>query len=78
MVKAIVEISEKGNRILNLIKAKFGLRTKSDALNKILEEYESELLEPRLRPEFIEEIKRVQEKGEFEEVKDFKKHYEIE
>ncbi|HIH97843.1 MAG TPA: DUF2683 family protein [Thermoplasmata archaeon] len=78
MVKAIVEISEKGNRILNLIKAKFGLRTKSDALNKILEEYESELLEPGLKPEFIEEIKRVQEKDEFEEVKEFKKHYEIE
>ena len=57
MVKAIVNINEKANRVLNIVKAKHGLKTKSDAINKVVNEYGKSLLEPELRPEFIEKIK---------------------
>ncbi|MDL5502940.1 MAG: DUF2683 family protein, partial [Candidatus Methanoperedens sp.] len=54
MVKAIVNINERANRVLNIVKAKHGLKTKSDAINKVVSEYGKSLLEPELRPEFIE------------------------
>ena len=49
MVKAIVDITEKANRTLNLIKAKYGLKDKSAAINRMAEDYEREVLEPALR-----------------------------
>jgi hypothetical protein len=55
MVKAIVNINEKANRILNIIKAKEDLKDKSDAINLIVNLYGKEMLEPELRPEFIKE-----------------------
>jgi len=53
MVKAIVDISDRSNRVLNIIKAKYGLRDKSQAIDMMSEQYESNLLEPELRPEYI-------------------------
>jgi hypothetical protein len=53
MVKAIININERANRVLNIVKAKHGLRNKSDAINKVVNEYGRSLLEPELRPEFI-------------------------
>ncbi|MFH1248537.1 MAG: DUF2683 family protein [archaeon] len=56
MVKAIVEISEEANRILNIVKAKEDLRDKSDAINLVVSIYGEQILEPQLRPDFIKEI----------------------
>jgi len=56
MVKAIVNISERANRILNIIKAKEDLKDKSDAINLVVDLYGKEMLEPELRPEFIKEL----------------------
>ncbi len=60
MVKAIININDRANRVLNIVKAKHGLRNKSDAINKVVNEYGRSLLEPELRPEFIEKIKKRQ------------------
>ncbi len=57
MPTAIVKLDEEANRVLNIIKAKYGLRDKSQAINRMAEEYEHELLEPELRPEFIEKMR---------------------
>ena len=51
MVQAIIDIEDHTNRILNMIKAKFGLKDKSAAINMMAQHYEQELLEPQLRPE---------------------------
>ncbi len=59
MVQAIIDISPRANRILNMIKAKHGLRTKSESINRITEEYEENLLEPPLRPEYVRKLKRI-------------------
>ena len=68
MVQAVVKLSEHSNRILNIVKAKYGLRDKSEAIEKITAEYEQEILEPELRPEFISSIQEAQ-KGKFKKVK---------
>ena len=58
MVYAVVNISKKANRILNVVKAKYGLRRKSDAITQVVEEYGENLLEREFRPEFIETVLR--------------------
>ncbi|MBI2580171.1 MAG: DUF2683 family protein [Candidatus Aenigmarchaeota archaeon] len=60
MVKAIIDISEHSNRILNILKAKYGLRDKSEAINIMAEQYEESVLESELKPEYIEKAKRIQ------------------
>lgn len=76
MVKAIVNIDENANRVLNIIKAKENLKDKSDALNLILKIFSQEMLEPSLRPEFIAELLKSQEQKTIE-IKDWDKHFEL-
>jgi hypothetical protein len=65
MVKAIININENANRILNILKAKYGLKDKSQAIEKMAEEYEEEILEPELRPEYVEKIRKIEKHGKF-------------
>ena len=59
MVQAVINISDRTNRVLNMVKAKYGLRTKSEAIDRMATEYEEEVLEPELRPEYIERARRI-------------------
>ncbi len=77
MVKAMVNLSEYENRVLNIIKAKFGFRNKSEAIEWIIQKYESEFLEPELRPEFVAKMRK-REKEPIVHVKDFRKHFGLE
>ena len=52
MVKATIEIPERQNRILNMVKGMHGLKNKAEAISFILEDYEKNL-EPEIRPEYI-------------------------
>lgn len=64
MVQAVINLEEKEDRVLNIVKGKFGLKNKSEAINLIINKYEQGFLEPELRPEFIEEMKKIEkEKG---------------
>lgn len=74
MVKAIVDIDENANRILNIVKAKENLKDKSDAINLILNLFGKEMLEPELRPDFITELLEAQKEKTIK-VKDFSEHY---
>jgi len=56
MVQAIINIEDHTNRVLNIVKAKFGLKDKSEAIDMMANQYESEILEPELKPEFVKEI----------------------
>ena len=60
MVQAIINIDERTNRILNIIKAKYGLKDKSAAINRMAIEYEKEILEPELKPEYIEKLEGIE------------------
>ncbi|PAV11210.1 antitoxin [Methanosarcina spelaei] len=59
IVQAVIRIDEKTNRVLNIIKAKYGLKDKSAAIMHMAAEYEKELMEPELRPEFIEKAQEI-------------------
>ncbi|MEW5759177.1 MAG: DUF2683 family protein [Candidatus Thermoplasmatota archaeon] len=76
MVQAIIDLNEHENRVLNIVKGKFGLRNKSEAVNLIIKEYEKEFLEPELRPEYIEKM-REREKEPTVKVKNLKKHFRL-
>lgn len=76
MPTAIVRLNEEANRVINIIKAKYGLRDKSEAINKMAEEYERGLLEPELRPEYIEKLKKI-EKEKTVKVKDIDEYFEM-
>lgn len=65
MVKALININESTNRLLNILKAKYGLKDKSQAIDKMAEQYEHEILEPNLRPEYVDKIKELQKQGKF-------------
>jgi len=74
MVQAIINIDENTNRILNILKAKYGLKDKSQAIDIMAQQYEKELLEPELRPEYIKKMKKRQKEKTIE-IKDFRKHF---
>lgn len=75
MVKNVVNLSEHENRVINIVKAKYGLKDKSQALSIIIKGYEECELEPQLRPEFSKEIEETVKKGKFVKVKDFTEEY---
>ena len=55
---AIVKLNDEANQVINIVKAKYGLRDKSEAINKMAEEYEHEVLEPELRPEYVAKLRK--------------------
>lgn len=77
MVQTMVNLTEYENRVLNIIKAKFGFKNKSEAIKLIIQKYEDEFLEPELRPEFIEKIGD-REKEPVVQVTDFRRHFGLE
>jgi DNA-binding transcriptional regulator YiaG len=59
MVKAMVDIDPRTNQVLNIVKAKYSLKDKSEAIDKVVEIYEVEMLEPELKPAFVKKIKKI-------------------
>jgi hypothetical protein len=78
LVKSIIDLGERESRIVNIVKAKYGLKDKSQALSLILKRYEECELEPQLRPEFIKEIQETREHGKFVKVKNFAEEFKTE
>ena len=64
MVQAFIDINERANRIINILKAKYGLKDKSQAIELAMDIIEKEHLEPELRPEYIEKLERIR-KGKY-------------
>ena len=68
MPKAVVELSEHANRVVNVVKARDGLRGKSEALESIVAAYEETILDPALRPDFAADLQRIR-KGKFRKIR---------
>ncbi len=62
MVQAMINLSKHEDMVLNVIKGKFGLKNKSQAISLVINKFEEEFLERELRPEFVKELERI-EKG---------------
>lgn len=76
MVQAIVNLGEREDRVLMIIRGKYGIKNKSDAVNFIIGRYEDELLEPGLRPEYEKKLKSIKaQKGiKFKDISELKRH----
>ena len=78
MVQAIVKLGEQQDRVLTIVRGKYGLKNKSDAMNFVISQFEEQLLEPQLRPEYVKKLQKIkQEKGiQFQSVQDLRKSIE--
>jgi len=56
LISARVEINEYANRVLAIIKAKFSLKDKSEAINKFIELYGEEVAEKQANDEYVKKI----------------------
>jgi hypothetical protein len=53
MVKTIVDLDKETNRIINILKAKYGLRDKSEAISRMAREFKEFVLEAEIRSEYM-------------------------
>jgi len=60
MVQAIVTLGEHEDRVLTIVKGKFGLKNKSEAINLVIDKFEENILEPNLRPEYMEKLRKIE------------------
>ena len=74
MVNALVQIDENTNRVLNIIKAKYDLKDKGEAIAFIIKQYIEQENEPELKPEFIKKIHEIERQKSIQ-VEDFSKTY---
>ena len=64
MVKAIIDIDDRTNQVLNIVKAQYGLKDKSEAIETVVQIFEEEVLEPELRPAYVKKVGKIKkEKG---------------
>jgi hypothetical protein len=64
MVQSIIDLEENEDRILNIVKAKFGFKNKSQAVAMVTKVYGESFLEFELRPEYLEKLMKIdKEKG---------------
>lgn len=63
MVQNIINLNEHEDRVLNVVKGKYGLKNKSEAVGLVIVKFEEEFLEPELRPEYVEKLKRIEKEG---------------
>ena len=81
MVKAIIDIEKEANRVLNVLKAEYGLKDKSEAINKMAHNFKKFVkIEPEIRPEYIKKLKRIQKQKTIKigTMKDFRKRFGLE
>ncbi len=79
MVKAIIDISEDANTILNIIKAEYGLRDKSQAIDRMAEDYKEMVFEPKVKASYLKKLKRISKEKTVRigTMEDFDKMYHI-
>lgn len=74
IVKATIELPERENRILNIVKGQIGFKNRDQALIFVIQEYEQSL-EPELRPEYTEKLMQIdKQKGiSFKSIEELRK-----
>ena len=55
-ISARVELKDYANKVLGIIKIKYGLKDKSEALNKFIELYGDDVLEKEATEEYVKKI----------------------
>ncbi len=76
MTQALIKLNENINRVLNIVKARYDLKDKSETIEFIVKKYVEYENEPELKPEFIEKIKKIKKEKSIR-VDDFAKRYNL-
>ena len=64
LVQAMIDISAEANQIFNIVKAKYNLKTKSEAIARVAIEYGAKMLEPEVKPAYLKKFDSISaEKG---------------
>ena len=63
MIQNIIQFDEREEKIINIVKAQHGLKNKSEAIALIAKVYADTFLEPELRPEYLEKLRRIEKEG---------------
>jgi metal-responsive CopG/Arc/MetJ family transcriptional regulator len=74
MTQALIKLNENINRVLNIVKAKYDFKDKSETIEFIVKKYIEYENEPELKPEFIEKIHKIKKEKSIK-VDDFAKRY---
>ena len=75
MVKAIIDIDKETNRVLNIVKAEYDLKDKSQAIEKIAKEFEKFVdIEPEIRPEYVKKLRKLR-RGRHVRIDSFAKEF---
>ncbi len=74
MVQAIVDIGADANYVINIVKAKYGLKDKSEAIDRLAAEYARDNLEFELRPEYVRRLKEIEKESKIK-VKDARGYF---
>ncbi|MBT3836125.1 DUF2683 family protein [Candidatus Woesearchaeota archaeon] len=75
----MINLGEYEDRILTIVKGKFGFKNKSQAINFVVNKYGEDLLEPELKPEYVQKIKTMQVKEKpikYKSINDLRKEIE--
>lgn len=59
MVQALIDLNENTNRVLNIVKAKYNLKDKGEAIEFVVSDYIENEGEPELKPEFIKKMEEI-------------------
>lgn len=77
MVKAIVDIDEEANRVINIVKAQYDFKDKSEAINELARQYKELVLESELRAEYLKRLEKIRAEPiiRIGSIRDFKARY---
>jgi len=66
--------------MLNVIKAEYDLKDKSEAIDVMAKEYEELVFEPKVKPSYLMKLKKIQKEPlvNIGTLKDFRKRYNLE
>lgn len=56
MAQARLNLDEYTTRVLDVVKGKYGLKNREDALNKFVKEYGGDFVEPSVNEEYLKEL----------------------
>lgn len=56
MTQVRLEVDEYSIRVLDVIKGKYGLKNRSEALKRFAKDYGEEFVEPKLNTEYLEQL----------------------
>ena len=74
MVNALIKIDDDVNRVLNIVKSRYNLKDKGEAIEFITREYVEMRNEPELRKDFVEKFIKITKQKKIR-VDDFAERY---